>query len=233
MKKRDYYDVLGVSKGASDKEIKHAYRKLAKKYHPDTNPGDAYAEKQFKEITEAYNVLSDTEKKKLYDQFGFAAFDGSMGTDPGSQSQDYQNGTYYREYHFNDSDIFEDLFGNMFGGGFGGDGFRRERSYRQKSSNGFSGQSGGLDVHSTEKIPYATAVLGGEAIFRTVSGNVSCKIPPGTQPGSKIRLKGKGMTSQTNPSVRGDAYVEIQIEVPRNVTERERKILQELQAVRK
>lgn len=128
MKKRDYYDVLGVSKGASDKEIKHAYRKLAKKYHPDTNPGDAYAEKQFKEITEAYNVLSDTEKKKLYDQFGFAAFDGSMGVDPSSQRQGYQNGTYYREYNFNDSDVFEDLFGNMFGGSFGRNGFHREPS---------------------------------------------------------------------------------------------------------
>ena len=75
MAKRDYYEVLGVGRNADEKEIKRAYRKLAKQYHPDMNPGDAKAEQKFKEITEAYNVLSDTEKKKLYDQFGFAAFE--------------------------------------------------------------------------------------------------------------------------------------------------------------
>lgn len=73
--KQDYYEVLGIGKQADEKEIKRAYRKLAKKYHPDTNPGDKVAEQKFKEVTEAYNVLSDKEKKKLYDQFGFAAFD--------------------------------------------------------------------------------------------------------------------------------------------------------------
>lgn len=84
--KRDYYEVLGLSKGAEDKEIKRAYRKLAKKYHPDTNPGDKEAEKKFKEVTEAYSVLSDPEKKKLYDQFGHAAFDqsGSAGSGYGN-----------------------------------------------------------------------------------------------------------------------------------------------------
>lgn len=77
--KRDYYDVLGVGRDADAGAIKKAYRKLAKKYHPDTNAGDAEAERKFKEVTEAYNVLSDQEKKKLYDQFGHAAFDGSQG----------------------------------------------------------------------------------------------------------------------------------------------------------
>ena len=77
--KRDYYDVLGISRSADKGTIKRAYRKLAKKYHPDTNAGNAQAEEKFKEATEAYNVLSDPEKKKLYDQFGHAAFDGSAG----------------------------------------------------------------------------------------------------------------------------------------------------------
>ena len=77
--KRDYYEVLGIGKQADEKEIKKAYRKLAKKYHPDMNPGDKAAEQKFKEVTEAYNVLSDPEKKKLYDQFGFAAFDETGG----------------------------------------------------------------------------------------------------------------------------------------------------------
>ena len=79
MAKRDYYECLSVTKNASEKEIKSAYRRLAKKYHPDTNPGDQQAEQRFKEVTEAYNVLSDKEKRKLYDRFGMAAFDGSMG----------------------------------------------------------------------------------------------------------------------------------------------------------
>ena len=118
--KRDYYEVLGLSKGAEDKEIKRAYRKLAKKYHPDTNPGDKEAEKKFKEVTEAYSVLSDPEKKKLYDQFGHAAFDqsGSAGSGYGNAGAGgfggfggnggFRGGTYrsyggpgsgYQEYH--------------------------------------------------------------------------------------------------------------------------------------
>ena len=79
MAKKDYYDVLGIGRSADEKEIKRAYRKLAKKYHPDTNPGDKQAEQKFKEVTEAYNVLSDAEKKKLYDQYGFAAFEEGFG----------------------------------------------------------------------------------------------------------------------------------------------------------
>ena len=77
--KRDYYDVLGVSKGANEDEIKKAYRKLAKKYHPDANPGDKTAEEKFKEVNEAYEVLSDTQKRAQYDQFGHAAFEGGAG----------------------------------------------------------------------------------------------------------------------------------------------------------
>ena len=130
MAKRDYYEVLGVGRNADEKEIKRAYRKLAKQYHPDMNPGDKKAEQKFKEITEAYNVLSDTEKKKLYDQFGFAAFEegfsaenagGFSGRGNGFGGFDFGrdgNGAY-REYHFengNMDDIFGDIFGDMFHG---------------------------------------------------------------------------------------------------------------------
>ena len=129
--KRDYYEVLGLSKGAEDKEIKRAYRKLAKKYHPDTNPGDKEAEKKFKEVTEAYSVLSDPEKKKLYDQFGHAAFDqsGAAGSGYGNAGTGgfggfggnggFKGGTYrsyggpgsgYQEYHFEGGDM-DDMFG--------------------------------------------------------------------------------------------------------------------------
>ena len=136
MAKRDYYEVLGVGRNADAKEIKSAYRKLAKKYHPDMNPGDKQAEQKFKEVTEAYNVLSDTEKKKLYDQFGFAAFEegASAGQGYGQNTGGGfghgfggfgfgggDGGGTYREYHFNSSDgnmddIFGDIFGDMFRG---------------------------------------------------------------------------------------------------------------------
>jgi molecular chaperone DnaJ len=105
----DFYDVLGVQRGASEAELKKAYRKLAMQYHPDKNPDDAAAEKKFKEINEAYDVLKDPQKRAAYDQYGSAAFDGSMGGGPGAGGFDF-GGSF--------SDIFEDLFG-QFGGGRG------------------------------------------------------------------------------------------------------------------
>ena len=116
--KRDLYEVLGISKTADEKAIKKAYRKLAKKYHPDMNPGDKTAEQKFKEATDAYNILSDPEKRKLYDQYGHAAFDGT-----GAESEFYKNyqnygGAHggYQEFHFeggDGDDIFGDIFGSM------------------------------------------------------------------------------------------------------------------------
>lgn len=113
--KRDYYEVLGIDKNADDATIKSAYRKLAKKYHPDMNPGDKKAEEMFKEVNEAYSVLSDPDKKAKYDQYGHAAFDPSMGGGAGGQGFSGFGG-------FED---LGDLFGSFFGGGFGGGGARR------------------------------------------------------------------------------------------------------------
>ena len=247
MEKRDYYKVLGVQKNADENEIKRAYRKLAKKYHPDANGDDKYAEQQFKEITEAYNVLSDSEKKKLYDQYGFAAFDGSMGAEYAQGGFDFGKGGRYTEYHYSSDDvsIFDDIFGDFFGkrtGRKGRDvesnitisfeeaafgctkrlsfeggrntvevkipaGIDEGQSVRLKGK-GHPGSMGmpagdlylkvhitekpgyerrGMDVYTTENIPYTTAVLGGEVIFHTLYGEVKCKIPAGTQSGSKIR----------------------------------------------
>ena len=104
--KRDYYEVLGVEKNADDAAIKKAYRALAKKYHPDMNPGDQEAEKKFKEASEAYAVLSDPEKRKQYDQFGHAAFEGGAG---GAGGFDFSGMDF--------GDIFGDIFGDFFGGG--------------------------------------------------------------------------------------------------------------------
>lgn len=299
--KRDYYDCLGIKKSADEKEIKSAYRKLAKKYHPDTNPGDKQAEQRFKEVTEAYNVLSDTEKRKLYDQFGMAAFDGSMG-DEGVRNDG--NGGHYREYHYsadNMDGIFGDIFGDMFHGGFGSrfeNGFRGQTEYdyagknvhseitisfeeaafgcdkylrfegggnealrvhipagvdegqsvRLKGKGGagqYGGSSGdlllkvhirdnpdytrkGLDVYTTQSIPYTTAVLGGDVYFKTLYGTVQCRVPAGTQSGSKIRLKQKGIVSVKDPTKHGDAYVTIQIKVPKKLSPEERTAVEQL-----
>ena len=104
--KRDYYEVLGVDRNADDAALKKAYRALAKKYHPDTNPGDKEAEKKFKEASEAYAILSDSEKRRQYDQFGHAAFEGGGA---GAGGFDFSSMDF--------GDIFGDIFGDFFGGG--------------------------------------------------------------------------------------------------------------------
>lgn len=135
--KKDLYEILGVERTADDKKLKSAYRKLAKKYHPDMNPGDKDAEQKFKDVGEAYAILSDPEKRKLYDQFGYAAFDGSGGAYGGAGGaggqggyQYYGGGDGYQSFHFSGQDA-EDLFRSMFGDIFGGS--------RGSGSSGFSG----------------------------------------------------------------------------------------------
>ena len=342
--KRDYYEVLGVSRNADDAQIKKAYRKLAKKYHPDTNAGDANAEQKFKEVTEAYTVLSDKEKRKMYDQFGHAAFDQTAGAGAGTGGfwRTYggpQGG--YQEYHFeggNMDDIFGDIFGDIFNqgtgrksyggaagrgssggrsqnstygyqdnfGGFGGFGGFNSGDFRQKGNDvraevtvgfdeaafgcekvirlqdpsnpsggvqslqvhipagidtgksirlkgkGMPGVNGGeagdlllkvtvagkpgyerkgMDVYTTVRVPFTTAVLGGEAVVQTLYGNVICKIREGTQSGSKIRLRGKGIVSIKDPSVHGDQYVTVEVDVPQNLSPAAKQKLREFEAV--
>ena len=311
--KRDYYEVLGVPKDADDAAIKKAYRQLAKKYHPDMNPGDKEAEIKFKEASEAYAVLSDAEKRRQYDQFGHAAFEGGAGG-AGAGGFDFDFGDM--------GDIFGDIFGNMFHGqknsgysrqssgfgrqgfhsGFGGSGFgghtqekgsdlRSEVSIsfedaafgcdkmirlsdpsgsgsqtlqvhvpagiengksirlKGKGNPGFNGgeagdlllkvniqpkpgyERNGMDVYTTTEIPFTTAVFGGEAKVSTLYGDVICRIPEGAQTGRKIRLKGKGIVSMKNPSVHGDQYVTIRIQVPQNLSPEAKEKLREFQQV--
>ena len=183
--KRDYYEVLGVSKTASDSEIKSAYRKLAKKYHPDMNPGDKEAEAKFKEASEAYAILSDADKRRQYDQFGHAAFDGGAGG--GAGGFDF-NG-------FDMGDIFGDIFGDFFGGG------GRSRS----ANNGpMKVQNVRVSVHLT----FEEACFGTEKEIELNIKEDCAKChgtgaKPGTQPETCSKCGGKGQVVFTQQSLFG------------------------------
>lgn len=312
--KRDCYEVLGVSRDADEAAIKKAYRKLAKKYHPDTNVGNAQAEEKFKEINESYDIIGNPEKRKLYDKYGYMAFQEGFDARKAEEYEKYGgNGSY--EFHFDGADgsDIDDILKNIFGGssgfgssGFGSSGFGRTSGFGSRFSSdrqgadahadinisfdeavngcdknitlqgsdgmtqslrvhipagvdtgskvrlkgkGGKGAGGakdgdlflnvnvgskpgydrkGLDIYTTINIPYTTAVLGGDAIVHTMTGDVSCKIKEGTQSGSKIRLRGKGVPSMKNGNIRGDQYVTVQIQVPRNVSPRAKEKLEEL-----
>lgn len=350
--KRDFYEVLGIKKGASQSEIKKAYRKMAKKYHPDTNAGDEAAAEKFKEVSEAYSVLNDPEKKKLYDQFGHAAFDGTgqpggsygagfggagssgfggFGGTGGSGFSGFSQGPdgSYQEYHFdgNMDDILKDIFGHGFSGsGSGASGFSGfsgtsgTSGFSGSSGKGFSGASGGsgfsgfgggagygsfpqdgenvhadinvtfdeaafggdryfdlkdpagkkqsikvhipagidngqsirlrgkgmpganggkagdlllkvhvaarpgferkgMDVYAPVRVPFTTAVLGGKVEVQTLRGKVKCNIKPGTQSGTKLRLRDKGIVSMKDPAKFGCHYAVVEIDVPKNLSE--------------
>lgn len=345
--KRDFYEVLGIKKGASQSEIKKAYRKMAKKYHPDTNAGDEAAAEKFKEVSEAYSVLNDPEKKKLYDQFGHAAFDGTgqpggsygagfggaggsgfggFGGTGGSGFSGFSQGPdgSYQEYHFdgNMDDILKDIFGHGFSGsGSGASGFSGFSGTSGASGfSGFSGTSGtsgfsgfgrgagygsfpqdgenvhadinvtfdeaafggdryfdlkdpagkkqsikvhipagidngqsirlrgkgmpganggkagdlllkvhvaarpgferkGMDVYAPVRVPFTTAVLGGKVEVQTLRGKVKCNIKPGTQSGTKLRLRDKGIVSMKDPAKFGCHYAVVEIDVPKNLSE--------------
>ena len=307
--KRDYYETLGVNKSADKEAIKRAYRKLAKKYHPDTNAGNPHAEEMFKDVTEAYNVLSDEKKRKLYDEFGFAGLQDGFSEEAARQAAQGGFGGFgepftHQEFHFeNGSGDMDDIF-SMFGDMFSHGGQARGRSTSRKGSDvmadltisfdeavfgceksislqdpstgkvsnlsihipagiesgktvrlkgqGNPGRNGGAagdvllkvnvtpsreferkgqNVYSTIRVPFTTAALGGKARVHTLYGDVECSIKAGTQGGSKIRLKGKGISSMKNPSVKGDQYVTVEISVPRRLTPRAKEALEEYRAV--
>lgn len=331
--KRDYYETLGVNKSADKEAIKRAYRKLAKKYHPDTNAGDAHAEEMFKDVTEAYNVLSDEKKRKLYDEFGFAGLQEGFSEEAARQAAQGGFGGFgepftRQEFHFeNGSGDMDDIF-SMFGDMFSHGGSNHS-GWSTSGNSGFTGNSGswsnfsggrssagrkgsdvmadltisfdeavfgceksislqdpstgkvsnlsihipagiesgktvrlkgqgnpgrnggaagdvllkvnvtpsreferkGQNVYSTIRVPFTTAALGGKARVHTLYGDVECSIKAGTQGGSKIRLKGKGISSMKNPSVKGDQYVTVEISVPRRLTPRAKEALEEYRAV--
>ena len=205
MATRDYYDILGVNKNASDEELKKAYRKLAMKYHPDRNPNKKEAEERFKELNEAYAVLSDKEKRKQYDTFGQEGF-----------RQRFSQDDIFRGFDF------EDIFSNLFGG-------RGRREFRSGGRGGFDfsdlfGRGGyqdmgrmpqkGEDMVYEWPITLEEAALGGEKKVSLPKGGkveeIYVKIPPGIPSGKKLRVAGKGAAGR-NGGPPGDLYLQISI----------------------
>ena len=184
--KRDYYEVLGVDKNADAETLKKAYRQLAKKYHPDMNPGDKEAEAKFKEASEAYAVLSDPEKKAKYDQFGHAAFDGSAGY--GGGGFDFNGADF--------SDIFGDIFGDFFGGG------------RSSSRGRGNGPMKGSNIRVSVRISFEEAIFGCDKEIELTLKD-ECKTchgtgaKPGTHPETCPKCKGQGQDVFTSQSFFG------------------------------
>jgi curved DNA-binding protein len=294
MEYKDYYKVLGVDRGAGEKEIKRAYRRLARQYHPDVNPDDIQAEARFKEINEAYQVLGDKEKRAKYDALGADPRNWQRSAWPGGRAARVQ----YRDVDdlFNDQDSgfggFSDFFHAIFGGRRqpaaqkppirGGD---RQRTVQVTLEDAFhgtmhtlslstnrrlevkipkgagsgtkirlagqgerghaGGQPGDLylvievkphrlfdrdgdDLHGRLTVDLYTAVLGGKVPVPTLDGTVTLKVPACTSSGTKIRLQGRGMPRLNAPHTRGDLYYHVDIEMPTALTERERKLFEEL-----
>lgn len=219
---KDYYQILGVSKTATPEEIKKAYRKLARKYHPDLNPGDKEAERRFKEINEAQEVLSDPEKRAKYDRAGLywqqaAAGGPSPGAGVGTEGFDFsQYGSF--------DDFINELLGR-FGGGAGsaGPSGRRVYTYRTASSpEGFGGfedifGGGGVrdvpaaDTEAAITLSFSEAFHGTQKRLQLDGETINVRIPPGAKPGSRIRIKGKGRTSPFSQQ-RGDLYLTIDLQ---------------------
>jgi len=285
--KRDYYDILGVSRNATQDEIKKAYRRLALENHPDRNKSKD-ADKRFREINEAYEILSDPEKRSAYDQFGHSAFEpGGMGAGgfAGPQGRTYRQGpftyTYYtsgssrgfEDLGFDFSDPFE-IFEQFFGSSspFGSRYSRKPRygltlsfmeaakgcekeieiNNRKKKIKIPAGVTDGSrinfkdfyvtidvapdpvfrregdDVLVEVQVPLIIAIMGGVVKVPTIDGDLKLKIRPGTQPGTMVRLRGKGI-SHLRGSGRGDQYVKLQVRIPEKLTREQKEALKVLE----
>jgi len=315
MEYKDYYKILGVSKSASQEEIKKAYRKLALKYHPDKNPDDTKAEESFKEAGEAYEVLRDPQKRKQYDELGanwkdYQNAQGFSGFGRGSGHRQYQRtnmGSMFDDEEF--SDFFKTFFSGFGGGGGFGDDFGGFAGQRQGfgrspqamkgkdlrsrmdisvaevlqgtsriinlngnkikipvkpgvqqgqelrlKGKGHPGSAGapagdlylkinitptaGMSIHHNDLIMESsvdiyTAVLGGKTTVNSPAGKYNLTIPAGTQNNSKLRIKGKGIPAYNDPLKRGDILVQINVSIPKNLSEEEKNLFARLRDMSK
>jgi len=234
--KRDYYEVLGVAKAASADEIKKSYRRLARKYHPDVNKSDAGAEAKFKEVQEAYDILSDEKKRQAYDQFGHAGVSSAAAAEAAAAAAAAGRGTGGFRYatqtpggatvDFGEvdlNDLFESMMGGMHRGGKGGgrrgDAPRRDR----QGAWGWPGGGGGAeevgptgaDIHYPVSISFEQAMRGTTVDVRlnspdrSIDETISVKVPPGVHDGAKVRVRGKGQLGQGG---RGDLIIVTQVQ---------------------
>ncbi len=215
---KDYYKILGVSKSASPEEIKKAYRKLAMKYHPDRNKGDSAAEARFKEVSEAYAVLSDPEKKKQYDTFGAEGFQSRFSQEDIFRGFDF--GSIFSEFGFGGGGKAQSIFSQIFGGMGGGGGHYQYRQSGspfgstygdfQTQSRAIKGQDLIYELPMTleELVETTTKVISYQVEGRTQT--VSVKVPAGIRPGQKLRLQGKGQPSPYGGPP-GDLYIQIKV----------------------
>jgi curved DNA-binding protein len=216
MPDRDYYEILGVARDATPEAIKKAYRGLARKYHPDVNPGDKSAEGRFKEVQSAYDILADQEKRALYDRHGRAAFEGMAASGPRANSTEWAS--RFGEPGFENIDI-SDLIGSFGSGGRGEDAGNASifEDLMGRVRGGRPGrQRGGRTLEAHLSIPFLTAVKGGETTIEVQRANgktesLVVKIPPGIDTGAKLRLKGQGEPGSKGAPA-GDLTITIEVE---------------------
>lgn len=221
----DYYKILGVSKDIPQDKVRAAYRKRAKQFHPDLNPDDPKAKAKFQALSEAYDVISDPEKRRKYDQYGEHWREAGAFGQGGNGSEGYQwnsaNGSPFDNFDFSGfeggggfSSFFQDLFGNMSGA---------KKSYNCHGKYHDSGE-----MNANVDIDMYTALLGGEIIIQLSNGSkLKLKIKPETQPGTKVRLRGKGYSRGDGTS--GDLIITYNVKLPVHLSERQKELLREMQ----
>ena len=217
MSKKDYYSLLNVPRTASGEEIKKSYRKLAMQYHPDKNPGDKKAEEKFKEITEAYEVLSDAKKREMYDQFGHAGAQQGFGGNP------FGGAGSYGSRNSSSTDPFQDIFSDVFGDMFGAKGGPRSGAGRTHTH---ARRSKGADLRYSLNVSFEDSAIGCEKVISFVrnrngkdeTAKLSVSVPAGVKEGQRLKLAGEGDAGQMGGE-NGDLYVVVSVQ-PHSLFER-------------